>query len=239
MVIQPIGLNELNRINVSLAKSIQTLSTGLKINKPSDNPAGYAAAKIFERDLRATQNQQQNLERQINSESTISTKLESATDTGMRIESLLDQASNSSISAEEKQSIQNEINLLSDQLDDTLQSIDGGGFTAEQFGLNAENLDISSAESLAQAKTSAKSGIDSIIQENQTKGTEIRIADKQKQQLAQNEINLRGSLSTIKDANLIEEMISFTNKSILQQLAVKSIKQGIQSQQQSALSLLG
>ena len=99
MVIQPIGLNELNRINASLMQGLQKISTGSKINKPSDNPAGYAAAKIFERDLRAAQNQQTNLERQINSESTVSSKLESATETGMRIEDLLNQASNSSLSA--------------------------------------------------------------------------------------------------------------------------------------------
>ena len=238
-MIQPVGLHELSRINTQLAASLQRISTGLKINKPSDNPAGYTASKIFERDIRAAQNQQTNLERQINQQSTNSSKLESATEIGMRIESLLDKASNSALSAEEKGAIQNEINLLSDHLDDTLTSIEGGEFTAEQFGLNAENLDISSAESLAQAKSSAKTGIDSIIQENQTEGTNIRIAEKQKQQYAQNEVNLRSSLSTIKDSNLIEEMIGFTNQSILQKLAIKSIKQGMKMNQQGVLSLLG
>ena len=236
-MIQPVGLLELTRINDQLAQNMRKLSTGLKINKPSDDPAGYAAGKKIQKEIQTNRTFQSNLEREINQQSTISSKLDSASNIGMKINELLDQASSSAVSLEEKNAIQNDINQLGQELDNTLTSIEGKDFTAEQFGFDADSLDISSEESLAQAKVSVYSGINSLVQENQNTGTTINSSFRQKQQLAQNEINQKATLSTIRDANMIESMIAFTNKSILQQLAIKTIKKSSQNNASQALSL--
>jgi flagellin len=242
-VISPISsssLYELNKINENLNSSLQKMSTGLNINQASDDPAGYAASKMFQKELAASKTQQMNMERQINSGMTASSKLDTASDIVLRMDELTNTASNSLLGAEEKNALQSELNQLGAQLNSTVSSIQGQSYSAAGFNLGSENLVINgSADQLAQAKSSINAGFSSIISENQGYGMNIRSYGMQKDQLAQNQINTQSSLSSIRDADMASETINFTNQGIMQQLAIKSIQGMMQTAVHSSMTLLG
>ena len=237
-MLESVGLSQLNKINSELMLGLQRISSGLKISKASDDPAGYAASKMFQLDIAKAQTLQNNYEREINSSSTISSKLDNAADVGLRIDSLIDTASNSTISADERSAIQNEINQLSGQLENTLSSIEGSSYSASQFNLDAASLQVGSEEDIALAKANIKSGVESIIGENQQTGIDIKLTKIKKNQEARNEMNLKSSLSTMRDTDLAEEMIGFTNKSILQQIAIKNLSTTMKINASKSLNLL-
>jgi len=217
-------LNYFNNLNNQILKSSQKISTGKKINASSDNPAIYSAIKSLQKEVKQIDTQKTNIERLTNQKNTQQTKYDTSSKISMEIENLLDKAQSGAVSDEEKQAIQDEVNMLADELEDTL----GTEVDASQF-------DVSSPDSLQNARNMTND----IINKAATTGSEIRQLNTQKQEIMQDKANLQSTISTLQDTDIIEEQINLTNKNILQGLAIKSIKTTANQQANTVFNILG
>lgn len=121
------GINRLQDINSGLQKTQEQLSTGKRVNNPSDDPV--AAARILKLDQQVAQidQYQRNADLAENRLQQEESSLKSATDLIQRIRELTVQAGNGSLSAADRKSIAAELHQRLDQLAAVSNTRDASG----------------------------------------------------------------------------------------------------------------
>ena len=119
--------NNLNTINNNLAKSIERLSSGYKINKSSDDPAGKAISQRMQAQLRGLERATDNANDGISLIQTAEGALDEVHSILKRMRELAVQAANGTFDESDRDSMQDEIAQLQQEIDRIAETTDFNG----------------------------------------------------------------------------------------------------------------
>ena len=234
----------LSDINDRITVSQRRISTGIKVNSASDDPAIYFAIKKTRRDIAALTNKELNIERGINFLETNSSKLDQVAELLLEMYTLASTAQSGGVSSAEKQAIQTDILQLQQEVENILQSgvsktiysgftIGGlenvsltGSASPTLSDLTIEDSDlIVTGSSTATTINNIKTALDRIVKDNQRLGSFIRRLRFEIDDARSEKADLQATLSTIQDADIAEEQLELTKLQILQQSALSMLAQ--------------
>ncbi|MDO6442122.1 flagellar hook-associated protein FlgL [Marinobacter sp. 2_MG-2023] len=121
------GINRLQELNSNLNSTQQQISTGKRVNKPSDDPVAAARILKLDQELSRVSTYERNVDLADNRLSQEENALESSIDILQRIRELTVQAGNGSLSANDRQSISSEIEERLGQLANIGNTRDASG----------------------------------------------------------------------------------------------------------------
>ena len=121
------GINRLQDINSNLVNTQQQLSTGKKVNKPSDDPVAAARILKLDQELQRSETYGRNANLADNRLKQEESTLASAVDIIQRVRELTVQAGNGSLSANDRQSISAELKERLGQLANIANTRDASG----------------------------------------------------------------------------------------------------------------
>ena len=107
---------QLNRANNRLSASLEKLSSGYKINSAEDNPVGAGMSQKMKTQLRGLDRAVQNASDGISVVETAEGALNEVTDMIQRMRQLAVQGANGTMSAQDRQSLMDEISQLKDEI---------------------------------------------------------------------------------------------------------------------------
>lgn len=108
---------QLNKADSKLAKALERLSSGYKINSAEDNPVGAAIAQRLKTQLKGLDRAMQNASDGISVVETAEGALAEVTDMVQRMRELAVQGANGTMSASERQNIMDEVKQLQTEID--------------------------------------------------------------------------------------------------------------------------
>ena len=254
----------LRRSTSSLNKSLERLSSGLRINRAADDAAGLAIAEGFRSIVRGTNVAQRNAQDGISLVQTAEGALSETTNILQRIRELAVQSANGTQSTTNRQAIQSEVAQLIAQIDDISTDTEFNGIKVlsvnqtvtlqagahasqtlalRMSGARATDLNVSALTVSSSAlATSAISTIDlalrSVSTLRSTLGAYQNRLEFSINTLAIQEENSAASESAIRDANIATETIAFTRNQILVSAGTTVLSQA-NLVPQTALQLLG
>jgi flagellin len=234
----------LSKINDNIAKSQRRISTGVKINSASDDPAVYFAIKKTRRDIATLANKELNIERGINFLETSSSKLDQVSELLLEMFTLANTANAGGVSSAEKQAIQTDLIQLKEEVDALMQSgvsktiyagFTIGGLenvsltgtvapTLTDLTINSSDL-VVTGTSTSTTISNISSALDRIVKDNQKVGSFVRRLNFEIQDARSEKADLQATLSTIQDADIAEEQLNLTKLQILQQSALAMLAQ--------------
>ena len=255
----------LSAINDDIMKYQEQISTGKMINRASDDPAGYFAAKVTNRQIVVSNKKILQIERGINFLQSNSSKLDTVSDLLLEISSLVSSANSGAVSSAEKVAIQSDINQLRFEIENIMQSgvsskvytgfnlgdlegvsISGPSATSNltvtpltALGIDGTNVNVTgTSTAVTTSLTNASSAMETVLTQNQRLGSFIRRLQFEKTDSQKSLTDLKASLSTLQDADLAEVQLDLTKAQILQQTALAMLSQA-NSAPQSLLVLFG
>lgn len=249
---------------LDLNKSLQRLSSGLRINRAADDAAGLAIAEGFRSVVRGTQVAQRNAQDGISLVQTAEGALSETTNILQRIRELAVQAANGTQSTANRVSLDAEVDQLLAQIDDiafdtefngvrvlsggTVLTLQTGAFQGQnlsivvgaagqnQIGVSPVNLQTTAGA------ISALSTVDGALRSVNTLRSNLGAFQNRLEftisTLAIQEENSSASESAIRDADIAQETIRFTRNQILVNAGTSILAQA-NIVPQTALQLLG
>jgi flagellin len=240
----------------SLAKSMQRLSSGLRVNSAADDAAGLAISQKLTGQVNGLDQAQRNAQDGVSLVQTAEGSLNQVHAMLQRIRELAVQYSNGTLSTSDQGAIQSEVGQLTSEvtrIGQTAQfngialfsssstiSFQVGANDGEIIGVSTQSMSsIVGAISLGTSTT--LSSIDSFIGAVSDQRAAFGAVQNRLQytldNLATYEENLTSSLSRIRDVDMASEMVNFTKEQILQQAGTSMLAQA-NSAPQSVLKLL-
>ena len=248
-----------------LAKSVERISSGVRINKASDDAAGLAVSEALRSDIRAMRQAMRNANDGISMINVTEGALNEQSSILIRLRELASQSSTGTVGSTERQTIQLEFNSLRNEVDRITESttfngqglIDGAlasGITAAnhvvlQIGVNSnansqinlneemnlaaitstalsiQNLSLTSIDSALTALASLNTAISSVAQGRGKVGAVQNRLTRTIQNLGVTIENLQAAESSIRDADIAEEIAELTRNQILVQSATAMVGQ--------------
>lgn len=253
-------LNQLEKVNNKTAKAMERLSSGLRINSASDDAAGLAIANKMDAQVKGLRQANRNAMDGISLVQTAEGALNEVHAMLGRMRELSVQAANGTNSDEDREKIQLEIDELLAEINgisertefNEMSLFKGPGDTniALQIGANEKQT---MTIAIAQMNTAELKidGLNVIRQEDAQRGIKqvddaIEEISKQRSilgasqnrlehtvnNLSVSEENLTASMSRIQDADMAQEMATFTQQNVLSQAANAMLAQANQIPQQ-------
>ena len=250
-----------------MAKSMERLSSGYRINRASDDAAGLAISEKMRGQITGLAQAQRNAQDGVSLVQTGEGALTEVHSMLQRIRELRVQYGNDTLNATDKTAIRAEVAQLATEIG-TIKTntkfngtslLNATGTVALQVGANdSESITINTsdlvggagmAEVVASATTATDAGfvgltmadIDTAIQEVSTKRADFGAVQNRLEHRLANlgsyQENLIAAESRIRDVDMAEEMVKFTKSQILQQAGTSMLAQANQAPQ-SVLSLL-
>ena len=249
----------------AVQKSINKLSSGLRINSAADDAAGLAISEKMRSQIRGLNQAESNAQDGISLIQTAEGALQQTTDILQRMRELVIKSENSGVlSPEDKTAIDTEMSQLSTEIDRIAKSTTFNGKTlldgkwetttlnfkvgANTVGDDTLSLTIGSmaaqslgVKNLTTESTKALDTIDAAIQKVSSQRAKLG-AIQNRMEYAIESItvtgeNLTSAESRIRDVDMASEMVNFTKNNILQQSAMSMLAQANQQPMQ-ILSLL-
>ena len=248
-----------------LAKSVERISSGVRINKASDDAAGLAVSEALRSDIRAMRQAMRNANDGISMINVTEGALNEQSSILIRLRELASQSSTGTVGSTERQTIQLEFNSLRNEVDRITESttfngqglIDGAlasGIAAAnqvvlQIGINSnsnsqinlneemnlsaitstalsiQNLSLTSIDSALTALASLNTAISSVAQGRGKVGAVQNRLTRTIQNLGVTIENLQAAESSIRDADIAEEIAELTRNQILVQSATAMVGQ--------------
>ena len=255
--------NQLTKNGGASSKSLEKLSSGLRINSAGDDAAGLAISEKMRTQIRGLDKAQANAQDGISLIQTAEGALQQTTDILQRMRELVIKSENDGVlSPDDKAAIDTEFTELSTEIDRIAKSTSFNGKTLLdgesgelKFKIGANTLGEDTLVLEIEAMTTTGIGIN-----NTTVGSAkaldsidsaIKIVSEQRAKLGavQNRMeyaiesikvtgeNLTSAESRIRDVDMASEMVNFTKNNILQQSAMSMLAQANQQPMQ-ILSLL-
>lgn len=254
----------LRRSTEALNKSLERLSSGLRINRAADDAAGLAIAEGFRSQVRGTQVSQRNAQDGVSLVQTAEGALSETTNILQRIRELAVQAANGTQSTNNRLALDNEVKQLLNQIDSIAKdtqfnginvlsaaqtvTLQAGAMTSQTLvitvsGAKTSDLGVSAVTlSTTASAVSAISTIDTALRSvtslRSTFGAFQNRLEFTINTLAIQEENSAASESAIRDANIAAETIGFTRNQILVSAGTSVLAQA-NVVPQTALQLLG
>ncbi len=110
------GLNQLNKTQTALAKALEKLASGKRINSAADDAAGLAIANRFQAQINGLNTATRNASDGISYGQTVESALDESTSSLQRIRDLSLQAANDTLTGSDRAAIQAEIDQLKDEV---------------------------------------------------------------------------------------------------------------------------
>lgn len=248
-------------------KSLQKVSSGLRINNAADDTAGLAVSEKMRGQLGGLNKAYENSMQGISMAQTAEGYMSSSSDILVRMAELAVQSSNASYTDEDRLLISKEFDALKDELsrisgaaqyngmnllDGSMSNVffqvgaNGGadqrismGFgDMSAMGLGLANADISTIGGANAAIASIKSAATITNSQRATVGATQNRLEATVKSLGTSLENLYQSESAIRDADVAKEMMSYMQNSIMLQASQAMLSQGINLSQQNMLGLL-
>lgn len=251
--------------NTNASKSLEKLSSGLRINRAGDDAAGLAISEKMRGQIRGLDQASRNAQDGISLIQTAEGALNETHSILQRMRELAVQGGNDTNTAEDRAQIQTELNQLISEIDRiaettafNTQNLLGGSFIATlQIGANdgqylAFTISAMDAAALTLTATaitvasnalasSTMSTIDQAIKAVSTQRSNLGALQNRLEHTINNletsSENLTASESRIRDVDMAREMMAFTKNNILTQAAQAMLAQANQ-QPQGVLQLL-
>ena len=249
----------------SLAKSTEKLSSGYRINRAGDDAAGLAISEKMRSQIRGLDQASTNAQDGISLIQVAEGALNETHSILQRMNELATQAANDTNTTIDRNSIQLEINALTSEIDriqsttqfNTMNLIDGsfsgknlqvGSLSGQRIeiqisNMNASSLGVSglsmssfSAAGLAMQKV--QSAIDIVSDQRAYLGALQNRLEHTIANLDTTSENTSAAESRIRDVDMAEEMVTYSNTNILAQAGQSMLAQANQANQ-GVLSLLG
>ncbi|HEX8752045.1 MAG TPA: flagellin [Solirubrobacterales bacterium] len=243
----------------ALAKSMERLSSGYRINRAADDAAGLAISERLRAQVRGIGQAQRNAQDAVSLVQTAEGSLDEVHSMLQRARELAVQYKNGSLSESDQKSIQSEINQLASEVErigtstefNGIKLLNSAATVTFQVGANDGEVITVSTISLGEAigtkaftlgEEADISQIDAAIGAVSTQRAEFGAVQNRLEHTLNNlsvyQENLTASESRIRDVDMAAEMVEFTKLQILQQAGTSMLAQAQQSGQ-SVLKLLG
>jgi len=260
------ALNSHRNLSVTagaLSKSMERLSSGLRINRASDDAAGLAISEKLSSQVRGLNQAIRNAQDGISLIQTAEGALNETHNILQRMRELAVQAANGTLSEEDKKAIQEEIVQLREEIDrianytefNTMRILNGSlGTITFQIGANsgqtidvvldsmtAASLDVAGVNVVNDADAAITS-LDAAIKTVSTERAKLGALQNRLEHTIANlgvaSENLQAANSRIRDVDMAQEMMNFTRLQILQQAGTAMLAQANMAPQ-AVLQLLG
>ncbi len=239
-----------------LSKSMQRLSSGLRINSAADDAAGLAISEKLTGQVNGLDQAQRNAQDGVSLVQTAEGSLNEVHSMLQRVRELAVQYSNGTLATSDKAAIQSEVNQLQSEIArigstaqfngialfsaSTTISFQVGANDGEQISVTTTDM-ASLVGTISLGSSTTLSTIDGYINAVSTQRAEFGAVQNRLQYTMDNlstyEENLSSSLSRIRDVDMASEMVNFTKEQILQQAGTSMLAQA-NSAPQSVLKLL-
>ena len=241
----------------AVSKSMERLSSGLRINKAADDAAGLGISEKMRSQIRGLAQAQRNIQDGVSMVQTAEGNLDEVHSILQRIRELAVQYRNGSLSTAGKNAIQSEVDQLSAEITrignaavfNGVSLLSASTTVTFQVGANDNETISISFSSLATAVGSAYSNmataslaaidaaVDAVTQMRSGLGAVQNRLDHALSVTGIYQENLTSAESRIRDVDMAEEMVNLTKNQILQQAGTAMLAQANQAPQ-SVLSLL-
>ena len=225
----------LNKSNTNLINSMNKVSTGKAVNQASDSPSDYYSIKMLEKEVKLNEVAAKTYEREMNTANTESTRLDSAASLAEEISLLASASKDDTLSQEEKDALQMQMDQTTKELDNVLKTNKLG--SAESLGLTDLKINSSTADS-EKVASAADSAFKNLLTQNESAGTRINSLSRKTGDLQQSLVDTRASLSTLQDADLASEATKIEGYKSIQSLALNGVQKA-QAVSKSVLNLFG
>ena len=262
------AVNAARHLGVSynaLARSVERLSSGLRINSAKDDAAGLAVRELMRADIAVIQQGARNAQDGISMLQTMEGAMATIDDALVRMQQLAEQAATGSYSSAQRSIMENEFKEMREEIDriagatkfNSISMLDNSATVAIHFGkLSTDNITItgskmtSASDALATTGltisnvTSAKAALTTLDTAISTKDT-ARAKFGYKMNRLEGTIsvlniqseNLMAAESRISDVDVATEMASMTRNQVLAQAGISMLAQA-NAMPQMALALL-
>jgi flagellin len=245
------------KTSAQVSKSMERLSTGLRINRAADDAAGLAISELMRGQIRGLQQASRNIEDGVSFVQTAEGSLDEVHAMLQRVRELAVQYKNGTLSASSHTAIQSEVDQLAAEIERvgkaakfngvTLLDADGtsvsfqiGANDGEQISVALISLgkELGSYSDLATTTLGAiDKAIDAVSSMRAGFGAVQNRLEHSLNVSASAVENLTAAESRIRDVDMAEEMVKLTKSQILQQAGTAMLSQANQSPQ-SVLQLL-
>ena len=258
--------SKLNSASTAQAKSLEKLSSGLRINRAGDDAAGLAISEKMRGQIGGLNQAVSNAQDGINLIQTAEGGLNETHSILQRMRDLSVQAANDTNSAEDRTVIQEEVTQLSAEITriadktqfndkDILKGLAGTNFQiganagdtitldiaamdADSLGLTAVAIKVDSNATANASTTLIDAAIKSVSDERSNLGATQNRLEHTINNLTTTSENLSAAESRIRDVDMAKEMMNFTKNNILNQASTAMLAQANQMPQ-GVLQLLG
>lgn len=245
--------------NTNSAKSMEKLSSGLRINRAGDDAAGLAISEKMRGQIRGLDQAARNSQDGISLIQTAEGALQETHAILQRMRELAVQASNDTNVDKDRTAISDEISQLKDEIDristqtefNTKTLLDGnakgvkfqvGANSGQQVSLDiakmdstaltVNNLDVSGSTAATKAINTVNDAIEAVSKERSNLGAMQNRLEHTIANLNTSSENLQASESRVRDVDMAKEMMAFSKNNILQQAAQAMLAQANQQPQQ-------
>jgi flagellin len=245
----------------NMERNSQRLASGNRINSGRDDAAGLAIANLTEAEIRALNQGSRNALDMDSALRTADGSLNGVTDNLQRVRELSLQASGSLLSNSQRQSIQNEINQVLDQVGQTVGSADFNGMNLLDGSFEDMNIQVSANSTIdtnisdsglaalglagginVMGGTPDIAAIDSALQQVSSNrgniGAQQNIIDFAVQSNNINAVNTAQSRSRINDADMALEVMRMRQAQVMEQYDIFSVRNQMERNRQN-LGFLG
>lgn len=243
-----------------ISRTLQQLSSGKRINRAADDASGLAIADQLDALARQSQTEINSLQSGINFAQTADGALESQQDATQRIRELAVQASNGTLSQDQRDALNAEAQQLVQQINDTAQNTQFNGQNVlnqntnvtitpdgnQKVSVNASNaaalgldsVDLSSAAGAQAALEQTDTALESINTNRASLGAQTNGFESAIETRSVSVVNARASESAIRDLDVARASIEKARADVLQKTGISALLQ-TRVTPQNALRLLG
>ncbi|MBC7077455.1 MAG: flagellin [Synergistales bacterium] len=240
--------------NSALTKSMEKLSSGLRINRAADDAAGLAISEKMRGQIRGLAQAVRNAQDSISLIQTAEGALNETHAILQRMRELAVQAANDTNTTEDRRALQNEVTQLIAELDriadqtefNTQKLLDGSFAATLHIGANMDqniavsigtmdasalglaSLDITAQTTANEAVSLVDAAIQSVSSERSKLGAIQNRLEHTINNLSVAKENLTAAESRIRDLDMAEEMMAFTRSQILMQAGTAMLAQANQ-----------
>lgn len=237
----------------ALGATMERLASGLRINTPAEDVAGYAIAERMQGQVNGLNQAIQNIQDGVSLAQTAQGAINNVTQMLQRIRELAVEYSNGTTSTTDQEAIGSEVDQLVSEINRVGEStsfngvklLNGGATITFQVGADAgetiavKTITLSSV--VGSVSVSSISSIDEAINKVAAAAGEFGSVQDRIQYTENNlEVysqNLTAAVSAIKDVNMASEMTNYTKLNVLQQAGIAVLAQA-NSQPQAILKLI-
>ena len=234
----------------SATKSMEKLSSGLRINRAADDAAGLSISEKMRSQISGLEQASRNAQDGISLIQTAEGALNEVSNMLVRMKELAVQKANGTYSSEDKANINLELDALGDEVDNIINSTKFNGIEVFKASTTISGADGQTLLTIDAATTTGITGlgsgkgvadIDTAITAVNTQrakyGSQQNRLEYSMNNMGTTSENLTAAESRIRDVDMASEMAEFTKQNILTQAAQSMLAQANQ-QPQNVLSLL-